>query len=70
MSTKSLESLLLDLPPTLRAEVQDFVEFLLIKHRPPSRRSLGQDWANCVHADSPTTTAVDLQHRANAWRTE
>ena len=42
-ATKPLEELIQELTPVLRAEVRDFVEFLLIKRERPGRRLLRQD---------------------------
>lgn len=65
---KPLEELLHDLPPRLRLEVRDFVEFLLTKRQTPIRRTLRQDWADAVQ--NCEYTSVDLQHLALAWRDE
>jgi hypothetical protein len=69
-ATKPLEELIQELPPVLRAEVRDFVEFLLIKRERPGQRQLRQDWAEALKADYQQYTSVDLQHRASEWRTE
>ncbi|MEW5958101.1 MAG: DUF2281 domain-containing protein, partial [Chloroflexota bacterium] len=47
MSTaiKPLEELIRELPPSLRVEVRDFVEFLLAKRRRSGSQRLRQDWA-------------------------
>jgi len=68
--TKSLEELIQELPPVLRAEVRDFVEFLLAKHDRPVQRQLRQDWAEALKDDYVQLSGVDLQHRASEWRTE
>lgn len=44
-ATKPLEELIHDLPPRLRMEVRTFIEFLLNKHKHPTKRKLRQDWA-------------------------
>jgi len=71
MSTtaKPLEELIRELPPTLRAEVRDFVEFLLTKGEHPAKRRLRQDWAEALKEDHVSFTSVDLQHQALEWRT-
>ena len=69
-ATKPLEELIQELTPVLRAEVRDFVEFLLIKRERPGRRLLRQDWAEALKTDYQQYTSVDLQHRASEWRTE
>jgi len=64
IATKPLEELIQELPPTLRAEVRDFVEFLLAKRDGPGQRRLRQDWAEALKADHQQHTAVELQHHA------
>ena len=71
MAARSLEELIQELPPDLRAEVSDFVEFLLAKHaRASGRRRLRQDWAEALKGVDPSLSAVDLQHRATEWRSD
>lgn len=70
MATKPLEALIQELPPVLRAEVRDFVEYLLTKHDRLGPRHLRQDWAEALKDDYQQYTSVDLQHRALEWRTE
>ncbi len=69
-ATKPLEELIQELPPILRAEVRDFVEFLLAKHDRFGQRHLRQDWAEALKDDHAQYTSVDLQHRALEWRTQ
>lgn len=64
--TKPLEELIQDLPPRLRVEVRNFVEFLLSKQIRPTKRKLRQDWADTLKADG--YTSVELQHLASDWR--
>jgi len=70
MATRPLEELIQELPPVLRAEVRDFVEFLLTKHDRPGPRQLRQDWAEALKNNHQQYTSVDLQHHALEWRTE
>src|SRR5690242_21510535 len=63
-ATKPLEQLIHELSPTLRAEVRDFVEFLLTKHERSTPRHLRQDWAEVVKPEHAQLSSVDLQHRA------
>lgn len=69
-ATKPLEELIHELPPPLRAEVRDFIEFLLMKHERSMPRQLRQDWAEAVKLEHTQLSSVDLQHRALEWRTE
>jgi len=68
MATKPLEQLIHELSPQLKAEVLDFVEFLLSKQPAQTPRRLRQDWARRL--SSSKMTAVDLQHQASIWRSE
>ena len=63
-ATKPLEELIHELSPTQRAEVRDFVEFLLTKHERSTPRQLRQDWAEALKQEHAQLSAVDLQHRA------
>jgi len=57
------------LPPLLRKEAMDYVEFLEKKHRyPRSRKALKFSWAGCLSHLKDRYTAVDLQHKALEWR--
>ena len=69
-ATKPLEELIKELPPVLRAEVRDFVEFLLVRRDRLGQRHLRQDWAEALKDDHQQYTSVDLQHRALEWRTQ
>ena len=71
MSTTApqLEELIRDLPPALRLEVHDFVEFLIYKRATRVRTPLRQDWANAA-PNGILMTSVELQHQALAWRVE
>ena len=68
ITTKPLEELIRELPPSLRAEVRDFVEFLLSKHSRPQERRLRQDWAGALRAYRQQYSSVQLQHLATKWR--
>jgi hypothetical protein len=70
IATKPLVDLIQELPPVLRAEVRDFVEFLLTKRERTGQRQLRQDWAEALKDHQVQHSSVDLQHRALEWRTE
>jgi hypothetical protein len=57
---KPLEELIHELPPDLRQQVRDFVEFLLEKRRPESPTTLRQDWAGALEKYR--------EKKALAWR--
>jgi hypothetical protein len=67
-ATRPIEELLKDLPQDMRAEVYDFVEFLIAKRGRQARRPLRQDWAGALREYRERYTSVDLQHRALDWR--
>lgn len=68
ITVKPLEELIRELSPTLRAEVRDFVEFLLTKRARPRKRKLRQDWAGALQAYQSQYTSLELQHLALNWR--
>ncbi len=61
---KSLEELIHELPPDLRQQVRDFVEFLLEKRRPESPTKLRQDWAGALEKYRDKFTSLELQKKA------
>jgi hypothetical protein len=68
--TKPLEDLVKELPPALRDEVRDFVEFLLSKDQnmPPGVPAFS--WEGALKDMSSRYTSVDLQHLIAQWRAE
>ena len=53
--TKPLQELVQELPPDERAEVRDFIEYLLAKRSGRARTTLRQDWKRrCVITDRNT----------------
>ena len=69
-AAKPLEELIGELPPTLRAEVRDFVEFLITKRASPKEVKLRQDWAGALKAYQQQYSSVELQHLSSNWRDE
>ena len=65
---KSLQELIEQLPPELQQEVQDFVEFLLQKHRHKRRGKPTFDWAGALKDLRSQYTSVELQHAIMRWR--
>lgn len=65
---KPLEELIRELPPDLRQQVQDFVEFLLDKRRPQGHTKLRQDWAGALEKYRDQFTSLELQKKALEWR--
>jgi hypothetical protein len=65
---KSLEDMIRELPPDMRAEVLDFVEFLIAKRSRQARETLRQDWAGALRAYREQYTSLELQRQALSWR--
>ena len=67
-AVRTLEELVQELSPDLRAEVRDFVEFLLTKRDRCANKTLRQDWAGALRDCREQYTSLELQHRALEWR--
>ena len=69
MSTiaKPLQELVQELPHDMRAEVRDFIEFLLAKRGRRVGTTLRQDWAGALRDYRQQYTSLELQHHALAW---
>ena len=65
---KPLEELGKDLPPEIRKEVGDFIEFLLEKRLKKPRRKLKFDWADALKDLRDKYSSVELQHKISEWR--
>ncbi len=63
-----LEQQIKKLPPALRQEVADFVQFLLEKRVRQGGRKLRQDWAGALRDYRDRFTALELQKKALEWR--
>ena len=63
-----LEQQIKELPPALRQEVADFVQFLLEKRVRQGGRKLRQDWAGALRDYRDRFTALELQKKALEWR--
>ncbi len=65
---KSLEEQLRELPPELRQEVSDFVQFLITRRRERAREKPTFGWAGALKDLGGQYTSVELQHRISEWR--
>jgi len=65
---KPLEELIQDLPPDMRSEVRDFVEFLLTKRERHAGKTLKQDWAGALRDQRERYTSLELERQALDWR--
>ena len=63
-----LERRIQELPPELQREVEDFVEFLLLKHGRGKRKKLRQTWAGGLRDYRDQYTSLELQKKALEWR--
>ena len=67
---KPIEELIQTLPVELKAEVRDFVIFLLEKRAHKLGRKLRQDWAGALKEYREQYTSLELQKKALEWRGE
>lgn len=67
-TVKPLEELVRELPPDMRAEIRDFVEFLITKRGRRAGNTLRQDWAGALREHRQQYTAHELQREALRWR--
>lgn len=68
---KRIEEMIKELPPELRQEVQDFVEFLIEKGKKRTKRARNKpkfDWAGALKDLKDQHTSVGLQHKISDWR--
>ena len=57
------------LPPHIKREALDYIEFLVKKYqRPGSRKAWKFKWEGCLSHLKKQYTSVELQHRASEWR--
>ena len=71
---QTLKELIEQLPPELKQEVRDFVEFLLerraAKLKAAKRGELKLDWRGALRDLRDKYTSVELQHKITEWRIE
>jgi hypothetical protein len=65
---KPLEEKIKELPPDLRREVEDFVDFVMVRRQPREPGKFSFDWAGALQDLGDQYTSVELQHKANDWR--
>lgn len=63
-----IEEMAKNLPPDLRIQVQNFMEFLIERKKQNRRTIMRQDWAGALRDVKPEYTSVDLQKKALEWR--
>ena len=69
MTNRSFDTLIKELSPELQAEVRDFAEFLLAKQS-STPKFLRQEWAGALKTHESLYTSLELQKKAQEWRTE
>jgi len=65
---KAIDDLIKQLPPDLRDEVEDFVEFLVEKRLKKTHGRPTFAWAGALRDIRDKYTSVELQHRISHWR--
>ena len=65
---ESIEEMVKKLPPELKREVEDFVNFLIEKKARKQGRKLRQDWAGALKDYRDKYTSLELQKKALEWR--
>ena len=68
MGTFKIEEIIKKLPPEFQREVEDFVQFLLERHKKKSGRKLRQDWAGALKKYRTQFTSLELQRKSLEWR--
>jgi hypothetical protein len=65
---KTIEDLIKELPPDLRDEVEDFIEFLVERRLKKIRGKPEFGWAGALKDLKGKYSSVELQHRISEWR--
>ena len=69
MDAQLIQSKLDTLSETLKREVIDYIDFLIIKHyKAENRGELTFDWEGGLSNLKEKYTSVELQHKAMEWR--
>lgn len=64
---ETLDDVLEDLPPELRAEVEDFARFLREHRNPPRQGEIGFSWAGALRELRDEYTSTELAERSVDW---
>jgi hypothetical protein len=65
---KTIEDLIKELPPDLRDEAEDFIEFLVERRLKKMRGKPEFGWAGALKDLKGKYSSVELQHRISEWR--
>lgn len=63
-----IESMIQELPPHLRHEVEGYIQSLVAKEKRKRGTRLRQDWAGALREYRDQYTSLDLQKKALEWR--
>jgi hypothetical protein len=66
----SLKDNIEQLPPDLKKEAEDFIEYLLYKKTKRKSGRLNQDWAGALRECRDQFTSTELEEKAKEWRQE
>ena len=64
---ESLEKMIKSLPPELREEAKDFIEYLIQKHQHGERSKLSLDWAGDLSEYKEKYTSLELEEKSKEW---
>jgi hypothetical protein len=62
---ENLEKLIQGLPPDLKQEVEDFIQFLLSKRAQKKGNKLRQDWGGALKEYRQQYSALELQKKSS-----
>lgn len=68
LAMENIEEIVKKLPPELKREVEDFVNFLIEKKSRKRGKKLRQDWADALKDYRNQYTSLELQRKALEWR--
>jgi len=65
---ENIEEMVKKLPPELKREVENFVNFLIEKKVRKHGRKMRQDWAGALKDYRDQYTSLELEKKAFEWR--
>ena len=65
---KTIDDLIKGLPPELRDEIEDFIEFLIERRLKKTHGKPTFGWAGALSDLKEKYSSVELQHRISEWR--
>jgi len=68
MGILKIEEIIKKLPPEFQKEVEDFIQFLLEKHKKKTGKKLKQEWAGALKKYRKQFTSLELQRKSLEWR--